>query len=75
VLRAKTNTSQQAEAFHLIEDLAAMRVPALALTGGDPLRRPGMFPILEFAAGCGDEASTENWSKSASNQARRHVSV
>jgi radical SAM protein with 4Fe4S-binding SPASM domain len=27
-----------------------MRGPMLALTGGDPLRRPDLFPILEFAA-------------------------
>ena len=40
-----------AEAFHLIEDVASMREPVLALTGGDPLRRPDLFPILEFAAG------------------------
>jgi MoaA/NifB/PqqE/SkfB family radical SAM enzyme len=39
-----------AEAFHLIEDVAAMRVPVLALTGGDPLTRPDLFPIIEFAA-------------------------
>jgi radical SAM protein with 4Fe4S-binding SPASM domain len=39
-----------AEAFHLIEEVAAMRVAVLALTGGDPLRRPDLFPILEFAA-------------------------
>jgi AdoMet-dependent heme synthase len=40
-----------AEAFHLIEQVAAMHVPLLALTGGDPLMRPDLFPILEFAAG------------------------
>ena len=27
-----------------------MRVPVLALTGGDPLMRPDLFPIIEFAA-------------------------
>ena len=27
-----------------------MRVPVLALTGGDPLTRTDLFPILEFAA-------------------------
>jgi radical SAM protein with 4Fe4S-binding SPASM domain len=27
-----------------------MRVPLLALTGGDPLRRPDLFPLVEFAA-------------------------
>jgi len=39
-----------AEAFHLIEEVAAMRVPLLALTGGDPLVRPDLFPIIEFAS-------------------------
>ncbi len=39
-----------AEAFHLIEDVAAMQVPLLALTGADPLTRPDLFPIIEFAA-------------------------
>ncbi|MGB8060979.1 MAG: SPASM domain-containing protein [Candidatus Sulfotelmatobacter sp.] len=40
-----------AEAFHLIEEVAAMHVPLLALTGGDPLLRPDLFPVIEFAAG------------------------
>src|SRR5271169_2703459 len=39
-----------AEAFHLIGEVAAMRVPLLALTGGDPLLRPDLFPLVEFAA-------------------------
>jgi len=39
-----------AEAFHLIEQVAAMHVPLLVLTGGDPLQRPDLFPIVEFAA-------------------------
>ncbi len=39
-----------AEAFHLVEEIAAMRVPLLALTGGDPLLRPDLFPIIEFAS-------------------------
>ena len=39
-----------AEAFHLVEEVAAMRVPLLALTGGDPLRRPDLFPVIEFAS-------------------------
>ena len=39
-----------AEAFHLIEDVAAMHLPLLALTGGDPLTRPDLFPIIEFAS-------------------------
>lgn len=39
-----------AEAFHLIEEVAGMHVPLLALTGGDPLQRADLFPIVEFAA-------------------------
>lgn len=46
----ETNQFSTAEAFHLIEDVAAMHVPVLALTGGDPLTRPDLFPIVEFAA-------------------------
>lgn len=40
-----------AEAFHLIEEISEMHVPLLALTGGDPLLRPDLFPVIEFAAG------------------------
>jgi AdoMet-dependent heme synthase len=39
-----------AEAFHLVEQVAAMHVPLLVLTGGDPLTRPDLYPIVEFAA-------------------------
>jgi len=39
-----------AEAFHLIEEVGAAHVPLLALTGGDPLMRPDLFPIIEFAS-------------------------
>jgi AdoMet-dependent heme synthase len=39
-----------AEAFHLVEEVAAMHVPLLVLTGGDPLLRPDLFPVVEFAA-------------------------
>lgn len=39
-----------AEAFHLIEEVAAMHVPLLALTGGDPLCRADLFPVIEFAS-------------------------
>jgi radical SAM protein with 4Fe4S-binding SPASM domain len=46
----EANHFSTAEAFHLIEDVAAMHVPLLALTGGDPLTRPDLFPILEFAS-------------------------
>jgi radical SAM protein with 4Fe4S-binding SPASM domain len=39
-----------AEAFHLIDQIAGMHVPLMALTGGDPLLRPDLIPILEFAS-------------------------
>jgi AdoMet-dependent heme synthase len=39
-----------AEAFHLIEEVAEMHVPLLVLTGGDPLLRPDLFPIVDFAS-------------------------
>jgi radical SAM protein with 4Fe4S-binding SPASM domain len=40
-----------AEAFHLVEEVAAMHVPLLALTGGDPLLRADVFPVIDFASG------------------------
>ena len=46
----EANQFSTAEAFHLIEDVADMHVPLLALTGGDPLTRPDLFPIIEFAS-------------------------
>jgi len=42
----EVNHLSTAEAFHLIEDVAAMQVPLLALTGGDPLTRPDCFQSL-----------------------------
>lgn len=39
-----------AEAFHLIEEVASMHVPLLVLTGGDPLLRPDLLPVIEFAS-------------------------
>jgi radical SAM protein len=38
-----------AEAFHLIDEIAEMRVPLFVLTGGDPLKRPDLIPIVEYA--------------------------
>src|SRR5215467_14189201 len=38
-----------AEAFHLIDQIAEMRVPLFVLTGGDPLKRPDLMPIVEYA--------------------------
>jgi MoaA/NifB/PqqE/SkfB family radical SAM enzyme len=38
-----------AEAFHLIDQIAAMHVPIFVLTGGDPLKRPDIMPIVQYA--------------------------
>lgn len=38
-----------AEAFHLIDQIAAMRVPLFVITGGDPLKRPDVMPIVQYA--------------------------
>lgn len=39
-----------AEAFHLIDQVAAMKVPLFVLTGGDPLKRHDLMPIVQYAA-------------------------
>jgi radical SAM protein len=38
-----------AEAFHLIDQIAHMKVPLFVLTGGDPLKRPDLLPIVQYA--------------------------
>src|SRR6185312_5643363 len=38
-----------AEAFHLIDQVARMKVPLFALTGGDPLKRADLLPIVQYA--------------------------
>ena len=38
-----------AEAFHLVDQIADMRVPLFVLTGGDPLKRPDLLPIVQYA--------------------------
>lgn len=44
------NEFSTAEAFHLVEEVAAMHIPLLALTGGDPLLRPDLLPVIELAS-------------------------
>jgi radical SAM protein with 4Fe4S-binding SPASM domain len=39
-----------AEAFHLVDEVAELRVPWLALIGGDPLARLDLIPILQYAS-------------------------
>lgn len=41
------------EAERLIEEIAAMQVPVFVLTGGDPLKRPDIFYLVEYAAKLG----------------------
>lgn len=38
-----------AEAFNLIDQIAQMKVPLFVLTGGDPLKRPDLLPIVQHA--------------------------
>jgi radical SAM protein len=38
-----------AEAFHLVDQVAAMKVPLFVLTGGDPLKRPDLLPVIQYA--------------------------
>lgn len=39
-----------AEAFHLVDEIAAMHVPLLIITGGDPLSRIDLLPIIHYAS-------------------------
>ena len=41
----------------LIGEIAAMQVPVFVITGGDPLRRPDIFHLVEFATGIGVRTS------------------
>src|SRR3974390_2470353 len=38
-----------AEAKRLIDDIAAMEVPVFVLTGGDPLKRPDIYELVQYA--------------------------
>jgi AdoMet-dependent heme synthase len=38
------------EARRLIDEVAAMKVPVFVLTGGDPLKRPDVFDLVEYAS-------------------------
>jgi AdoMet-dependent heme synthase len=46
-----------AEAFHLINQVARMKVPLFSITGGDPLKRADIFPILRYASRNGLQTS------------------
>ncbi|MEO8034400.1 MAG: radical SAM protein [Acidobacteriota bacterium] len=47
------NELTTAEARGMIEDLAAMRVPALLISGGEPLVRPDIFDLAQYATTLG----------------------
>jgi len=46
-----------AEGFHLADQVAEMGVPIFVLTGGDPLKRPDLFAITQYAAQKGVKTS------------------
>jgi len=47
------NELTTAEARSMIEDLAAMNVPALLISGGEPLVRPDIFDLAQYAMSLG----------------------
>jgi putative heme d1 biosynthesis radical SAM protein NirJ1 len=47
------NELTTAEARTMIEDLAAMNVPALLISGGEPLVRPDIFDLAQYAMSLG----------------------
>jgi radical SAM protein len=42
-----------AEAKRLIDDVAELAVPVFVLTGGDPLKRPDIFELVQYASSSG----------------------
>jgi len=46
-----------AEAQRLIDQIAAMQVPVFVITGGDPLKRPDIFDLVEYATARGVRTS------------------
>ncbi len=46
-----------AEAKGLIDQIAEMEVPVFVLTGGDPLKRPDIYDLVEYASGRGVHTS------------------
>lgn len=45
------------EAQKLIDQIADMRVPVFVITGGDPLKRPDIYDLVEYATGRGVRTS------------------
>ena len=46
-----------AEAKRLVDQIAEMQVPVFVLTGGDPLKRPDIYELVEYATGKGVHTS------------------
>jgi radical SAM protein len=46
-----------AEATNLIDQIAGLEVPLFVFTGGDPLKRPDIFELIQHAAGKGVHAA------------------
>src|SRR6201989_1177929 len=45
------------EARRMIDEISEMHVPVFVLTGGDPLKRPDIFELVEYAASRGVRTS------------------
>lgn len=45
------------EGKRLIDEVAQMEVPVFVLTGGDPIKRPDLFELIEYASGVGVRVS------------------
>jgi radical SAM protein len=45
------------EGKRLIDQIADMQVPVFVLTGGDPIKRPDLFELIEYATGIGVRVS------------------
>lgn len=46
-----------AEGKRLIDQIAALRVPVFVLTGGDPIKRPDLFELIDYARQAGVRVS------------------
>jgi MoaA/NifB/PqqE/SkfB family radical SAM enzyme len=46
-----------AEGKHLIDQIAALKVPVFVLTGGDPIKRPDLFELIGHAHSTGVRVS------------------
>src|SRR5437764_13215650 len=45
------------EGKRLIDEIAEMKVPGFVLTGGDPIKRPDLFELIEYATRVGVRVS------------------